>query len=135
MLLPERAAHRLAALATQSAVGSRVLHKATSQTGQITKLARNEKGLVEAHCITDDGGTVTGSPTLGRDFERAEAKASKEAFGKQQKQSQAQAARANEQDDIEVADDEEWDLDAIQKLEDEAIKERERRQNAARLVP
>ena len=113
-----------------------MLHRATSQTGQVTKLARNEKGLVEAHCLTDDGRTVTGSPTLGRDFERADAKASQEPIGKQQKQPQAQAARADKRADaIEVADDEEWDLDAIQRMEDEAIKERERRQDAARLVP
>ena len=53
-------------------IGASVLHKTTRQTGRIIKLARNEKGLVEAVCLADGGQEIRGSPTLGKDFEQAD---------------------------------------------------------------
>jgi DNA mismatch repair protein MSH6 len=99
--------------------GADVLHRASSKVGKITKLARNAKGFVEAFVTLADGVVVTGSPTLGKDFDRAKDGALKQAS--------AAHAASSLKDDPQDEDDDNIDLEEIQRLEDAAFRDRDAR--------
>ena len=92
------------------------------------QLARNAKGLVEVSVTLETGSIVIGSPTAGKDFSPVDetiraATSSASPSGQIAPTSQPRAVDAMTQAAIEIADDE-IDLDEIQRLEDEALKQR-----------
>jgi len=85
------------------------------------QLARNAQGLVMASATLLESGTVvTGSPTLGRDFDSADDSGRKVALpGKAVfVENEPHVPDANDQDD-------DLDLEALQEMEDAAFKDRE----------
>jgi hypothetical protein len=125
------------------------------------QLFRNSKGLVEASVLLESGEVLTGSPTLGKDFEQAPAAAAAAAPAPAPAPAPDPApapASHAAADDFTIedgaatllcvgnrvllrdpltcvcacrADDDDVDLDEIQRLEDAAVREREARRESS----
>ena len=119
---------------TMLSVGAEVLHLPSQRRGRITKLSRNAQGFVVASAVMHgaDGGVVTGSPTVGKDFARAEDDA--------ERCTSITAGRAappcpeGEANEIEEVDDG-IDLTELQRLEDAAMRSRDAAVPAPALHP
>eukprot|EP00961_Rhodomonas_salina_P259175 3501733-Rhodomonas_salina.1 len=64
-------------VSTMVTVGMEVMHLASRKVGKVSRLARNTKGMIEATVTLPTGEKLTGSPILGRDFEKSQAVSSK----------------------------------------------------------